>query len=325
MTFIVEQVHAGVQLQDAGRRGVASLGLTTAGAADLTMARLCNTLAGNEPNRLLPLLEIPLGGLVLRASRPVVVAFCGIGFKPTVNGQPVAAWRSLQLNCGDVLASGYSRRAARAYLSVQGGFSAADVLGSCSTVRREAVGGFDGRAGVLKPLQQLAHAPSLHYQPVSLPYQQQPHLPAVLTLDVVVGAQWPQLLQAAAVDSCDLTAALGQRLFRVSPQSDRMGIRLTGKPLATKAMQLFSEGLSSGAVQLPPDGQPIVMHVDHQTIGGYPKLGTVTPAALDLLAQALPGQWLKFNLIDAVRAIQQERARQQAIEQTLTEIWRQWQ
>lgn len=325
MTLIVEQTHAGVQLQDGPRHAVAHLGMTTGGAADLTMARICNSLAGNNPDRLLPLLEIPLGGLVLRASRPVVVAFCGIGFKPSVNGLPVEAWRSLYLNSGDVFSSGYSRRAARAYLAVQGGFIANEQLGSCSTVRREGVGGFDGKAAVLAPALPLPHQPSEQYQQVSLPYAEQPGLPAVLTLALVVGAQWRLLHEAATMRGQDLAADIKNRLFRVSTQSDRMGIRLSAEPLVCVRTAMYSEGLCSGAVQLPPDGRPIIMHVDHQTIGGYPKLGTITPAAVDLLAQALPGQWIKFSLTNAAAALQQERIRQQSIQQTLNGIWRQWQ
>lgn len=325
MTFIVEQAHAGIGLQDAGRPGCARLGITSGGAADLTMARLCNVLAGNAPTVLLPLLEIPLGGLALRASEQVVVALCGIGFQPAINGKTVECWRSLRLNSGDVLTTGYSRRAARAYLAVQGGFVATPVLGSCSTVQRENIGGFDGKAGALVAGQLLHHPPSLQYKPVSLAYQHQPRLPAVLTLDLVTAAQWPQLQQVAMTQGQDLTTALAQRLYRVSQQADRMGVRLSGQPLATANMTLYSEGLTSGAVQLPPDGQPIVMHVDHQTIGGYPKLGAITAQSLELVAQALPGQWLKFRPVSAQAALQQERTRQQAIAQSLSRIWQQWQ
>lgn len=325
MTLLVEQSHAGINLQDAGRRGVAGLGVTSGGAADLQMALLCNALAGNCPQVLLPLLEIPLGGLVIRASRPVVLACCGIGFQPTVNGRSVAAWRSIYLNSGDVLATGYSRQAARAYIAVQGGFAAKAVLGSCSAVTREQIGGVDGQAAPIHAGQSLSHVNSQQYQAVSLPYVQQPRLPALLTLDIVLGAQWQALQQDAYQQGRDLAVELLQRLYKVSQQADRMGIRLTGAALPAKSLTLYSEGLATGAVQLPPDGQPIVMLVDHQTIGGYPKLGSITPHSVNLLAQALPGQLVRFRAVNASLALQQERLRQQTLALALQEIWQQWQ
>lgn len=290
------------------------------------MAQRCNVLAGNDPTQLLPLLEIPLGGLTVLASTDVVLAFTGIGFRPRLNNQPVEAWRSLRLRAGDLFSSGFSRSGARAYLAVQGGFGASPVLGSVATVARERVGGFDGQAGPLCAGQLLPHGESSHFKAISVPYQRQPRMPAVLSLALVAGAQWDWFVQQAGF--ADATAAgryLASRLFQISQQADRMGVRLRGAALPSKALPLYSEALVSGAVQLPPDGLPLVMLADHQTIGGYPKLGALTRHSTARMAQALPGQWVRFELIDAAAAIASERSAQQQLQAELQEYWRQWQ
>jgi len=334
MSLLVEQSHAGITLQDSGRLAVAGFGVTGGGAADLTMARLCNVLAGNDPATLLPLLEIPLGGLTVRATTEMVIAFTGIGFNASLNGRPLEAWQSVQLRAGDRFSSGFSRRGARAYLAVQGGFIAEPVLGSVSTVLREQLGGFDGRAGVLQSGQLLPQAPSRRFRAVSVPYLAQQRLPALLKLPFVAGAQWdwfsnqPAFTDTAGqhTDAASFAAQqLCSRLFQLSAKSDRMGQRLTGTALASQSLPLYSEGLVAGAIQLPPDGLPLLMSADHQTIGGYPKLGALTRRSIELVAQALPGQYLQFQLVCATQAIASERARQQRLNQQLQEYWQQWQ
>jgi len=143
----VLQSHSGVQLQDAGRFGGAAAGLTQGGAVDLTSARLANALVGNhnQVSGTCPaVLEITLGAAAFRAEQPTLLAVTGAAMPLLLNRQPVARYRSLLLQPGDLLEIGYSRAGARAYLAVAGGFAAPAVCGSVATVRREMVGGLDG-------------------------------------------------------------------------------------------------------------------------------------------------------------------------------------
>lgn len=321
----VLQSHSGVQLQDAGRFGGAGVGLTQGGAVDLTSARLANAIVGNHNHVSGPcpaVLEITLGNAAFRAEQPVLLAVTGAAMPLLLNRQPVARYRSLLLQSGDLLEIGYSRSGARAYLAVAGGFAAPALLGSVSTVLREKVGGPDGQGLAVSAGSVLRCSPFQGADPaLSLPYPLHYVHRRMRCLQLVPGAQLSQLAAATAEDLPNL---LQSRLFRVTARSDRMGVQLGGEPLPVSSQQLYSEGICTGAMQLPPNGLPIVMLNDHQTIGGYPKAGALTRHSCELLGQAMTGDLLRFQLKDAHSALLAERTRLQALQQQLDALAMQW-
>ncbi|WP_461518408.1 5-oxoprolinase subunit C family protein [Porticoccus sp.] len=291
--FVVERAGVMTLIQDAGRIGHHRLGLTTGGPADPFAFDWANRLCGNEPGT--TALEITVGGLVLSCERSTRVAICGADMPMSINGEVMDAWRSYHVNAGDRISVGYARSGVRAYLAVVGGLAILPILGSTSTVVREALGGLDGRkleAGDLLPC-----GDSQEIDCLMVPAGYRPMYSKRVLLRVVVGYQY---------DAFD--AAQRQRFFsaeyQVSKQCDRMGYRLEGPTLDCGLPEMLSEGISLGAVQVPPDGQPIILMCDRQTIGGYPKLGSVISVDLAQLAQLSPGGTVSFTAITAAEARQ---------------------
>ena len=286
------------QVQDAGRFGVRHLGVTQGGALDWVAMRWANWLLGNALDA--PVVEVTLGGFSVVAGQDCTLALAGADLEARVDDQPVQPWRSVRLATGQCLSLRQPRQGARAYLAAPGGFQAEAVLGSCATVVREALGGIEGRGAVLAKGQVLGfsgRSPALRAVPEPL----RPIYRDTPGLDLVIGAQ--------------IGAFSGTSLFEVfnrdwtlDSRADRMGIRLLGPQLAYQGAPMISEGIPLGAVQVPPDGQPIVLLNDRQTIGGYPRLGALTPLALARLAQCLPGAVVRFRAVVQDMAWQEQQA-----------------
>ncbi|MGF0239267.1 biotin-dependent carboxyltransferase family protein [Rhodococcus sp. IEGM1300] len=285
-------------LQDAGRFGVRHLGVTQGGALDWRSMSWANWLLGNALDA--PVIEITLGGFTVVAQEDCVLSLAGADLGALVDGEALAPWRSFRLNKGQCLQLTRPLLGARAYLGAPGGFDAPKVLGSSSTVVREALGGPDamGRA--------LAKGAPLSYQGSSLlllrelPSAHRPDFHENKPLDLVLGAQIGEFSGQSSFDAFN-------NVWTLDSRADRMGMRLLGKALEYQGKPMISEGIPLGAVQVPPDGQPIVLLNDRQTIGGYPRLGALTPLALARLAQCLPG--VKVQL----RPVLQEAAHQEQL------------
>ncbi|GLH37328.1 5-oxoprolinase subunit C family protein [Pseudomonas moraviensis] len=272
-------------VQDAGRFGVRHLGVTQGGAADWCSMSWANWLLDNELDA--AVVEITLGGFAVVAEEDCLLALAGADLGAQIDGQALAPWRSFKLNKGQKLQFTQPLLGARAYLAAPGGFAAPSVLGSCATVVREELGGLDG-LGV--PLTKGAIL-SYHGEPRpvrDVPQTQQPDLRSVKPLDLVIGAQIGQFSGQSLFDVFNST-------WTIDSRADRMGIRLQGATLHYQGAAMISEGIPLGAVQVPPDGQPIVLLNDRQTIGGYPRLGALTPLALARLAQCLPGAKVRLR------------------------------
>ena len=287
-------------LQDAGRRGVMHLGLASGGAMDRHAWAWANHLLGNDYGA--AALEITFGGAEFSCGLNTQIVVTGADVKLTVNGEPKSLWTTLHVSAGDSVALSAPRAGVRAYLAVRGGFLVgADLGGSCATVVREGAGGLQGNGQPLKEGDFLPCRPVT--SPVAnrkIPSQWIPEYHEPLTLNVIPCAQVERFSEAVLETFFTST-------YTLSPQADRMGARLIGPALEITDRQLFSEGTSLGAIQVPADGQPIILLQDRQTIGGYPKLGAVTPRSADALAQRPPGIQLRFRETSLQEAQQEER------------------
>ncbi|MFP6850683.1 MAG: biotin-dependent carboxyltransferase family protein [Pseudomonas sp.] len=274
-----------IQLQDAGRYGVRHLGVTQSGALDWVALRWANWLLGNAPGA--AVLEITLGNLELQCEQDTTLALSGADLGARLNDEPLQPWRSFQVRSGQRLSFAQPRNGARAYLSAPGGFIAAQVLGSCASNLREGLGGLQGTGGAINKGDQLTWSGSVSSLR-EVPAIQIPRYEPKPQLDLVMGAQIADFSGQSLFDAFNNDWTLDTR-------ADRMGIRLLGPVLQCRRSTMVSEGIPLGAVQVPPDGQPIILLNDRQTIGGYPRLGALTPLAVARLAQCLPGETLRLR------------------------------
>ncbi|MDY7117537.1 biotin-dependent carboxyltransferase family protein [Halomonas sp. SSL-5] len=304
--FRVERAGPLALLQDAGRFGVRRLGVTQGGPADLHGWAWANRLVDNAWGN--PALEITFGGLQLVAERDLTIAVAGADLGATLEGSPLPLWQPISLREGETLVFGTPRNGLRAYLAVAGGFQAEPVLGSVSCVVREGLGGFDGRGGKLGDGDRLAVTADAgrRVQEKGVPAAECPDYTSPATLALLPGAQ-------VADFTGDSLFAAFNRPWKVDDRADRMGVRLTGPRLVCRIGSLISEGIGLGAVQVPPDGQPIALLNDRQTIGGYPRLGALTPLAASLLAQCLPGQEVRLAATTLERALSGQRRFRDAV------------
>ncbi|MUT69044.1 MULTISPECIES: 5-oxoprolinase subunit C family protein [Stutzerimonas] len=297
MSLVVEQAGALASIQDRGRFGVRHLGVTQGGAVDWLSCAWANWLLGNPLDA--PVVEVTLGNFRLRAETDARLAIFGADLGATLDGQPIAPGHAFTISRGQQLTFSQPRHGARAYLAAPGGFQAPRVLGSCATVRREQMGGLadDGRA--LRAGDRLCwqgHAAVSR----ELPAQAITALSGGV-LSVVPGAQ------IAAFSGTSLFAAFNGE-WVVDQRADRMGVRLLGPTLHCRDTSMVSEGIPLGAIQVPADGQPIILLNDRQTIGGYPRLGALTPLAVAQLAQCLPGSVIRLRPVSLEAAQREQRA-----------------
>lgn len=278
-------------VQDLGRPGWAGLGISAGGAADPLALRLGNRLVGNQDGA--AALELTLRGPELRARAAVTAALVGPGVA-TLDGRPVPAGETLRIAAGQILRCGPLAGGARAYLCVRGGLAVPAVCGSAATDVRGRFGGLAGRGlkrGDVLALDRAVGPEAGDPLPVRrLTQTGHELLAARRSLRVVWGAQ-------ADWFSEPVREQLARRSLTVTPQADRTGIRLrAAEPLFPRdpTRQLLTEGLSAGAVQVPPDGQPILVGVEHQTTGGYPKIAQIVSADLPQLGRLRPGDTIQL-------------------------------
>ncbi|WP_085724716.1 biotin-dependent carboxyltransferase family protein [Pseudomonas sp. R37(2017)] len=284
--LMIEASTALCLLQDAGRFGVRHLGVTQGGAADWRSMSWANWLLGNGLDA--PVIEITLGGFTVVAEEDCLLSLAGADLGAQVDGEALTPWRSFRLHKGQRLRFTQPLLGARAYLAAPGGFDAPKVLGSSATVVREELGGLDGMGHALGKGASLSYSGNSVMSLRELTAGQRPDLNLDTPLDLVLGAQIGEFSGQSLFDAFNSAWNLDSR-------ADRMGIRLLGTALQYQGKPMISEGIPLGAVQVPPDGQPIVLLNDRQTIGGYPRLGALTPLALARLAQCLPGAQVRLR------------------------------
>lgn len=304
----VRVLKSGLQttIQDGGRRGHAASGIGHAGAMDDVALRLANALVGNPLDA--PALEFALHGPVLRFEQVAIVALCGAAVEARIDGEPAAGWQTLHVDAGSILDCSRIPRGAYACLAFAGGVVVPRVLGSASADINARLGPRALRGGdrieLAAPDARAAGSPrrgldwSLDPRPWFDPDPDRP-------IRLVRGSHFDALDHASR-------GALFEQAFRVSPESNRAGTRLDGPRLALATpLELVSEAVAHGTLQLPPGGQPIALMAEHPTTGGYPRIGQVAAVDLPRLAQRRPGDAVRFEEIgidDAqTRYLQRER------------------
>lgn len=279
-------------LQDLGRQGWQHLGVAPAGPMDGHAARWANRLVGNPMAA--PLLEIALGGAEFAVETDTWLALTGAPLEARLDGEPLPSWSCFPVKAGARLQLGFAQAGQRAYLAAAGGgFQVPPTLGSVASNRREGLGGADGSGAALVAGQRLdcATVGELHARGCGPAARFVPDYRAVPTLRVIFGGD-------AEAFGAEQRQRLCAQPWRISPQSDRMGIRLAGGTPLVPPRRQWSLGVVTGAIQVPPDGQPIVLMADRQTMGGYPLLGFIHPLDLARLAQCPAHHEVRFAPVE---------------------------
>ncbi len=328
-------------VQDSGRWGYQAFGVSPGGVMDEYAAELTNLLVGNPPDA--ALLEITLKGPTLRFEEEGWVALGGADCGATLDGKPVPNWSAFYGRAGSTLILGFVREGCRAYLTCAGGFDVPLVMGSRSTYLRAKIGGFQGRplqeGDVLEGINLVeardepgkivesirperdSDLPLTQSSTITLPPSLIPRYGSPILLRVLLGPQ-EDMFEPEGVET------FFNSPYRISHEADRMGYRLEGPKINHRGKaDIVSDALAKGAIQVPGHGMPIVMMADHQTTGGYPKLGTVILADQYLLAQGKPGDEVLFfpcTEEEAIVAWKERRDHLSLVRAYVDRLWRKY-
>lgn len=275
-------------LQDYGRYGYQHVGLTHSGPLDEHAFLWANRLLGNHYNA--AQLEISYGVFSAEFTEQTVIALCGADLNATINGKAALPWQTYNIRKGDVIDFATPQTGLRCYLAIKGGFNIEKTLSSVSTVVREKLGGLNGDGVKLAAGDILSYERSLLQGTTHVPEKFIPYYKQSITLRFV-----PNISKTSAGINAQKT--FQNTRFEVTQNIDRMGYRLSGEPIVASLEGIVSQGISAGTIQLPKDGQPIVLMKDRQTMGGYPLLGCVSTLDLPLLAQSAPGVSVSFEAV----------------------------
>ncbi len=263
-------------MQDLGRPGYAHLGISASGAADALSLRAGNLLVGNAEGA--AALEMTLAGGTFEFESRAIVALTGADFEASI-----PMWTPVRVRPGEQVRCGHARSGARCYLCVGGGIDVPPVLGSASTHLLTGLGGFAGRALKRDDILQTGWGGRPRLQRVSRP----------------VLRSFSRIRVTSPTDAQALCAAV----WEVRQDSDRMGLRLRGPSLDRHTGHMLTEGVPLGAIQVPPDGQPIILFVEHQTTGGYPKIANVISADFHAVGQLRPRDTVRFEQVSIDAAL----------------------
>jgi antagonist of KipI len=306
----VEVISPGIftTIQDIGRKGYRQYGVSTSGAIDSCSLRMANILTGNEENA--ACLETVLAGLKLRFHRTTLLAICGADAKVCIDNQPVPMGRPVIAREGMILSVQSVSFGIRTYIAFAGGLDVPEVLQSRSTYVQGNLGGFEGRT--LKKGDQL---------PLGVPSDWAVRLQELLLekkrLTTSWGAYMPRMKNrdsavVRVMRGCEYDwftdeakSRLWNNSYTISKDANRMGYRLEGAPLVREHTDdMLSDAVAEGVIQVPPDGNPIILLADCQTTGGYPRIGTVISVDLPLLGQMQPMKRINFSEVTIEEAQQ---------------------
>ena len=292
MGFITENPGVLTTVQDEGRFGYEQFGVSTAGPMDLKAFHPANLLVGNPMGE--SALEATVLGPTLRFDQDNVIAVTGADMGPALNGQPCPMYQAVAVKAGDRLALSAAKSGCRAYIAFAGGLDIPQVMGSRSTALQNKVGGYEGR--------KLAKDDAVGFRApnpaLTLPRTAPVPAPAgkEVTIRVILGPQ-DDMFTKEGIDTF-----LSQP-YTVSKDFDRMGCRLEGAQIAHKADgNIISDGMATGAIQVPTSGQPIIMLAERQTTGGYTKIATVISVDLPLVGQCKTNDVIRFQAVTVEEA-----------------------
>lgn len=291
-TFEVLQPGILTTIQDLGRYGFSQFGVPPSGAVDALSFRVGNLLVGNGEQE--AGLETTLMGLKIKVLRDVVIAITGGDLSPALNEESLEMWRTHLLVEGDIIAFKKVKAGCRAYLAVSGGFVVPKIMGSCSTYLSGNFGGLEGRklrrGDILYTPADIS--PPLSILGLRFPGDWIPSLEKETSLRVIAGPQNHHFTEKGF-------QTFYSAPYQVTPQCDRMGIRLEGPKIERRPdveESIISEGLISGAIQVPGDGKPIIILTELVT-GGYTKIAAIISTDLPMVAQLKPGDQVRFRPI----------------------------
>ncbi len=294
-------------LQDLGRYGFSQFGVPPSGAVDQFSLRVGNLLVNNKEEE--ACLEITLMGLKLKVLREVVIAITGGDLSPTLNGEALDMWKTHLLIEGDILEFKTVRRGCRAYLAIFGGFDVPKIMGSKSTYLSGKFGGYEGRPLRCGDILYTFDLPiPLNRLGLRFPEEDIPSFNKEVILNVILGPQDDHFTEKGI-------KTFSSSPYRVTPQSDRMGLRLEGPQIERRSdveESIISEGMMPGSIQVPGDGKPILILTELVT-GGYTKIATVISTDLPKVAQLKPGDWIWFHPVSIERAHQLLRQQEEKI------------
>lgn len=295
--IIIEKSGPLTTVQDSGRSGFRKYGVPASGAMDTFSMMAANFLAGNNPGA--PLLEATISGPAIRFISSCTFAVTGAPCSVTLNGSPVSQWRSIRAGRNALLETGITTAGARIYIAFAGGVSLSPVMGSCSTYLKGSFGGMNGRELRKGDLIVVGKAATILRRKKVLPPSLIPLYGDEVTLDILPGIHH-------SISGREWETFITSKPFTVSARSDRMGLRLIpeGDPPGGIPGSIISCAIHYGAIQIPGDGNPVIMGADSQTIGGYPQFGNVISSDLDKVGQLRPGNRIMFNPVSYERAVE---------------------
>jgi len=294
-------------IQDAGRYGYQEYGMPVAGAMDIDALQLANWCVGNQANE--ACIESTIIGAGIEFLFSTCIALCGAKAHPKINGELVEMNLSLHIKAGDKLEMGAVQRGCRIYMAIAGGFNIPERMNSKSTYLRGKFGGFEGRALAVGDELEINHTNKQVKRVLAQDFI--PDYASHTQIRVTAGADIKRFTQEGIRNFLCST-------YTLSPQSDRMGYRLSGTKIEqANGADIISSGIATGAIQVPGHGEPIIMMADHQTLGGYTKIAQVIAADLPLLGQMKPGDKINFKEVSLEKAqnllIEKQRIRQKLL------------
>ncbi|MCR5150809.1 MAG: biotin-dependent carboxyltransferase family protein [Clostridiales bacterium] len=290
---MIEVINGGPlsTIQDLGRFGVMKTGFTQSGVMDSHSAKLANTLCGNSLNA--PVIEMTMFGVTVKFKEERIFAVTGADMGAKLNGEPIKRNKAYQAKTDDTLSLGAAVNGMRGYLAVAGGFKADSFMGSCSTNLKIGVGGYQGRKLRAGDKLECGEAKIFSVNHREVPENRYSNS---VSARVVLGPQ-DDMFTPTDIE------LFSKQHYTVTKDMDRMGIRLCGIALKGKdGMDIISDGIVFGSIQITRSGQPIILMADHQTTGGYAKIATVISVDLPLLAQLRPFDILHFDVITAEKS-----------------------
>ncbi len=282
-------------IQDFGRFGYQSKGITVSGAMDQISLRLANILVGNDEN--FPCIEMTLKGEKILFESDAIIAVTGADMSFKINGKNVDINKTLFINSGDIFESGFSKNKKISYLAIRGGLRIKKILGSYSTSLRAKIGGYKGR--------KLIKGDIIEFPDLEKPFSNIVSLDESLIEEVYIDRK-VRFTYSSEINRFTQSGikTFTNSNYKIENDSDRMGYRFSGNIIEHKTDgDIISGGINSGTIQVPGNGNPIVMMADRQTTGGYTKIGQVILADIPYLAQKKPQESVQFKAIEPQEAV----------------------